>query len=72
MGQKKTGRKGGGLPNLSQIRKHCKVKTQASQVAAAPQSEYYTTSFNTKFTRLLEKKQEEEPPSHERKTPLQF
>ena len=52
MGQKKKGRKGGGLPNLSQIRKHCKVKTQASQVAAAPQSEYYTTSFNTKFTRL--------------------
>ena len=52
VGQKKTGRKGGGLPNLSQIRKHCKVKTQAFQVAAAPQSEYYTTSFNTKFTRL--------------------
>ena len=52
VGQKKMGRKGGGLPNLSQIRKHCKVKTQASQVAAAPQSEYYTTSFNTKFTRL--------------------
>ena len=56
MGQKKKGKTGGGLPNLSQIRKHCKVKTQASQVAAAPQSEYYTTSFNTKFTRLLEKK----------------